>query len=278
MAWDPPVIGREQMVLFAERLDEVLPTEHSVRRLVEVLEQVDWSQWEAKYRHEGVGRPPIHPRVMSGVLLYGLMRRVRSSRQLEDALQMRLDFRWLAEGRSIDHTTLCRFRRDHADRLKDLFVQVVLVARCAGIVSLTELAFDGTKIRANNRRSGKYKVQDLERLQHELQEKFDEHTRLADAIDDEQAGNLKKHAKITSDLQSRLRDITRAMDEVARLTESGQTIPTRLPTTDSDSRSRLISVYVVITTSCSRATSSIRSPCGRSGPCWMCTVSSGANR
>ena len=31
---------------------------------------------------------------MSGIVLYGLMRGVRSSRRLEEALEMRLDFRW----------------------------------------------------------------------------------------------------------------------------------------------------------------------------------------
>ncbi len=45
------------------------------------------------------GQPPIHPRVMAGVILYGLMRRIRSSRQLEYACGNNIDFMWLAEGR-----------------------------------------------------------------------------------------------------------------------------------------------------------------------------------
>lgn len=236
MAWDPPVVSRQQLVLFSERLDEVLPEDHSVRRLVEILDRIDWSEWESEYQHEGVGRPPIHPRVMSGVILYGLMRRIRSSRQLEEALEMRLDFRWLAEGRSIDHTTLCRFRRCHAGRLKDLFVQIVLVARCAGILSLTELAFDGTRIRANNRRSGKYEVKELKRLRKQLQEKFEEHMRLADGLDEEQVTDRGKAKDVGDSLKSRLREIERALDEVNRLSEKNESLPTRIPTTDTNSR------------------------------------------
>jgi len=38
--------------------------------------------------------------------------------------------------------------------LKDLFVQVALVARQSGLLPLAQLAYDGTRIRANNRRSG----------------------------------------------------------------------------------------------------------------------------
>lgn len=238
MSWDSPVVSRSQLVLFSERLDEVLAEDHSVRRLVEILDLVDWSHWEYEYRHAGAGRPPIHPKVMCGVILFGLMRRIRSSRQLEEALQMRLDFRWLAEGRSIDHTTICRFRRDHGDRLKELFVQIILIARQAGIVSLTELAFDGTRIRANNRRSGKLKVADLQRIEQELQAKFDEHNRLAEAADEEQLTDKakRKNAKTRVNLESRLAAITKAMDEIERLKSAGQTIPARIPTTDTDSR------------------------------------------
>ena len=91
MAWDPPEISRDQLVLFSQRLDEVLPGDHLARRLVEILDQLDWKAWEATYKHEGSGRPPIHPKVISGIVLYGLMRGVRSSRRLEEALEMRLD-------------------------------------------------------------------------------------------------------------------------------------------------------------------------------------------
>jgi transposase len=81
MPWDPSVIERNQIVLFAERLDEVLPQDHCVRRLVKVLLQLEWSNWEGEYQHDGSGRRLIHPRVMCGIVLYGLMRGIRASRQ-----------------------------------------------------------------------------------------------------------------------------------------------------------------------------------------------------
>ena len=98
------------------------------RMLDEILARIDWSPWEAGYDRTR-GQPPIHPRVLAGVILYGLLTRIRSSRVLEEALSVRLDFRWLAEGRSIDHTTLSTFRKQHPEALKNLFVQIGLVAR-----------------------------------------------------------------------------------------------------------------------------------------------------
>lgn len=57
--------------------------------------------------------------MLAGVLLYGIIRRIRSSRQLEYALGNNVDFLWLAEGRSIDHTTLAFFRTRFKTQLKD---------------------------------------------------------------------------------------------------------------------------------------------------------------
>ena len=79
--WAQPPQRREQLVLFAQRLDQALPAEHSVRLLDDILTQLDWSAWEAKY-HLSRGQPAIHPRVLAGVLLYGLLTRIRSSRGL----------------------------------------------------------------------------------------------------------------------------------------------------------------------------------------------------
>jgi transposase len=133
--WSQPVETRDQLVLFPHRLEESIPASHSVRLLDEILGQLDWSGFEALY-HGMRGQPPIHPRILSGVILYGLMTRIRSTRMLEDALQIRLDFRWLAEGRSIDHSTLSKFRHERGEQLKRLFVQVGLVARQAGMLPL----------------------------------------------------------------------------------------------------------------------------------------------
>jgi len=41
----------------------------------------------------------------------------------------------LAEGRTIDHTTLSEFRRRHPAELKDLLVQICRIARELGLLS-----------------------------------------------------------------------------------------------------------------------------------------------
>jgi transposase len=73
--WQKAPWERDQLVLFAPTLEERIPEDHPVRLIDEVLDAYDWSEWEAKY-HGRRGQPPIHPRVLAAVLLYGLIRGV----------------------------------------------------------------------------------------------------------------------------------------------------------------------------------------------------------
>ena len=182
MRWIPAVEGRHQLVMFAKKIDEALPSDHVVREFAVLMDELDWSDWEAEYAQRS-GRTAFHPKVMASVILYGMLTRIRSSRQLEEALVVRIDFRWLAEGRRIDHSTICNFRQSKHERLKRLFVQLGLLAHSAGILKLSELAFDGTKIRANNNRSKKLKTEELETLHKELAEKFAAQAAEAEKLD-----------------------------------------------------------------------------------------------
>lgn len=238
--WSEPPESREQLVLFATRLDDAIAGNHAVRLLDEILGRLDWSAWEAEY-HGAKGQPPIHPRVLAGVLLYGLMKRIRSSRALEEALLVRLDFRWLSEGRTIDHTTLSEFRRRGGQRLKELFVQVGLVARELGLLPLEQLAYDGTRLRANNRRSGSRTPAELRALRSELAERYVElEQRLAeeDAREEAQfAGHAASELPTElADTRRRLRQVDAALAELARVEAAGEKAPSRIPLTDPQSR------------------------------------------
>jgi transposase len=149
--WDRPPLNRNQAQLFSPTLDAAIPQDHPVRLFDEILSQLDWQTWEARYPHS-VGRPPIPPKVTASVILYGLSVGVRSSRRLEEACIVRNDFIWLAEGRQIDHSTICGFRTMFAKELKDTFRQVGRLAMTLGLMRLNRIGLDGTRERANSSR------------------------------------------------------------------------------------------------------------------------------
>ena len=235
-----PPLSRDQLVLFPERLDQAIPADHSVRLIDDILGKLDWSHWEQQY-HGRIGQPPIHPRVLAGVILYGLLCRIRSSRSLEEALTVRIDFRWLVEGRTIDHTAISEFRRKNPDALKNLFVQIALVARDLGHLPLATLAFDGTRMRANNRKTGTRTPEELRKAKEELEAKFTEleaKTAEADTCDDEQLGTncgLELREEL-ADVERRRKQVDAALAEINRLEDEGEKVPARIPITDPESR------------------------------------------
>ena len=108
-----------------------------------------------------MGPPAYPPAVMLKVLLYGYSLGLRASRQLERACRRDEAFRFLAGGLRPDHNSICRFRRRHAAQLPKLFVQTVRLCQAAGLVSLGEVALDGTKVRANRSKGGLRAAQQL---------------------------------------------------------------------------------------------------------------------
>ena len=143
---------REQMVLFSQRLDDSLPPDHPVRLVVHLLESGAFAPVFGEWANDYVlleGKPPYHPRDLTGLYIYGMMNRIRSSRQLESACHNRLDVRWLMSGQTPDHSTIAEFVGRHAKRLRGMFQEMLGVAHRAGLVKLEHVSVDGTKIEAN---------------------------------------------------------------------------------------------------------------------------------
>lgn len=164
--WARTPLPREQTLLFPTRLDEIIPADHLVRVYAELLADYDWSEWEALY--DGVvGQPPIHPRYLAVLWLYGLRRRIGTTRKLEYAIQFYTDFMWLAEGHTPDHTTLSKFRTKFGQALKDLFRHVSRRALLEGYLRLEESGTDGTRIKAN---ASRYKTWTAEKIERHLTE------------------------------------------------------------------------------------------------------------
>jgi len=175
MRWAQTPVPREQLVLFSTTLDDRIPDDHSVRLIAEILDIHDWADWEGHYVLVE-GQPPIHAKIVAGTLLYGLTLGIRSSRRLEYMCGHSIDFMWLTEGRVIDHSTFCGFRTRFQGELKDLFRQINLIAMRMGLIRLNQVAYDGTRVKANSSRqhtvSAKTLDERLAALDAEIEEMF----------------------------------------------------------------------------------------------------------
>src|ERR671914_177596 len=140
---------REQDFLMPPSVREWLPAGHLAWYLLDVVERLDLDGFYGAYRADGSGRPAHDPAMMVALLLYAYCVGERSSRRIERRCVEDVAFRVIAANRAPDHTTIARFRQRHAERLAELFVQVLALCAKAGMVRGGTVALDGTKLRAN---------------------------------------------------------------------------------------------------------------------------------
>jgi transposase len=246
--WAESPMQREQIALFAPTLDSSIADDDPVRLFDEVLAGMDWSEWEGEY-HGRLGQPPIHPRHVASAILYGLYRRIRSSRQLEEATHYRLDFIWLLHGRQIDHTTLSKFRTKFRQPLKGLFRQIGRLAMTLGLVRLCEVGFDGTRVKANNARHATQTAKTLEEKLAALGELFEQMMAELDVNDatqrtlDGQDDSPTQLPAPLADVQRRRERVLDALAQAQAADESRRKLgknpeknPAQVPTTDPDAR------------------------------------------
>ena len=243
--WQDAPVPRKQLVLIPTALEELIPADHPVRLVDEILDQLDWTKWEATY-HGSKGQPPIHPSIMAKVMLFAMIRRLRSSRQIEYELKHSIDFMWLTSQRRIDHTTLSEFRRKNSAELRDIFKQMIKLAIDLKIANLAELCIDGTRVLAD---ANRYKTWTSERLSKAI-EQLDGQIAEAlasletnDSRDEDLLGediSADRLPAAVADLKSRreqlagLMQTTQEMDKVRK--KNGSKGPAQLPKTDPDSR------------------------------------------
>ena len=74
-----------QPMLFPENIFDRIPEDHPVRLIDKVVDKLDISTIESKYK--GGGTSAYHPRIMIKILFYAYYNNIYSSRKIEKALR-----------------------------------------------------------------------------------------------------------------------------------------------------------------------------------------------
>ena len=155
--WNP-----EQTLLLPPSPVEWLPANHLVFFLLDLAAELDISAIYAVYEaRDPRGVKAYEPRMMVVLLLYAYCVGIPSSRRIERACWEDAAFRVLTGNQQPDHSRISDFRLVHLDALAGLFVQVLRLCQKAGLVSLGNVALDGTKVKAN---ASKHKAMSHERM------------------------------------------------------------------------------------------------------------------
>ena len=148
------------------RLGDCLPPEHLACFVVDSVALLDLSALYARYGSRG--GEPYAPEVLLALLLYGYATGVFSSRKTERATYESVPFRYSAGNRHPDHDTSAAFRRTFLPELKALFVQVLLLAQEAGVLTLGTISLDGTTIHADASKSKAVSYNEIARREDRL--------------------------------------------------------------------------------------------------------------
>ena len=196
-------------------LRDVLPPDHLARFIVDVVAQLDLS---AVYNHySDQGAPPYAPEMLLGLLFYGYATGVFSSRKIEKATYEVIPFRFIAGDMHPDHDTIANFRKQFLAELKELFVQILLIAQEMGHLQLGNVSLDGSKIHADASKSKAVSYKRLLAIEAYLQAEVKELFALAEAAD---GGQLPEAMHIPD-------EIDRRKQQLAQLAEAKKVLKAR---------------------------------------------------
>jgi len=150
--------------LFPPSPRDWLPEGHLAFFVADTVATLDLGAFYAPYDGDGRRNQPFDPQMMVTVLLYAYATGTFSSRRIARKLEEDVAYRVLAAGNFPAHRTIAEFRQRHLAAFEAVFVQVVQIAREAGLVRLGAIAVDGSKVKAN---ASKHKAMSYGRMRQE---------------------------------------------------------------------------------------------------------------
>jgi transposase len=162
-------------------LGEALPPQHLARFVVDMIVQLDLSKIYAGYA--SVGGEAIAPEILLGLLFYGYATGLFSSRKIEKATYESIPFRYIAGGLHPDHDTIANFRKTFLNEIKELFVQILLLAQAVGVLKLGNISLDGSKIHADASKSKAVSYKRLIEIESQMRQEVGELFELGERVD-----------------------------------------------------------------------------------------------
>lgn len=142
---------RDQVRFETYCLEETLAADHPARTIWAALGKLDLSAFYAplKARGSSPGRPATDPRLLAALWLLGATEGIGSAREIARLCGRDDAYRWLCGGVPVNHHALSDFRVSHEAALDGLLSQAIAALVYKGLVRVTRVSQDGTRLRAS---------------------------------------------------------------------------------------------------------------------------------
>ncbi len=142
---------RNQIEMMLRDLDSLIADDHPVRSIWACLQKLDLSAFYASIKTalDTPGRPASDPQVLLAVWLYATAEGIGSARHLEKLCKEHDAYRWLCGNVPVDYHLLSEFRVAHQEALDNLLTNILATLMKQKLLTLKQVAQDGTRVRAS---------------------------------------------------------------------------------------------------------------------------------
>jgi transposase len=200
---------RNQLVLFPERLDELVLEDNPVRAIDAFVEYINVEATglkRAKLEKESPGRPSYSPKSLLKLYIYGYFKKVRSSRKLMELCHTNIEVMWLMERLTPDFRTISDFRKDNASSIKSVFKAFVKVCIEMGLYNKEIGVQDGSKFRAVNSKDNNVTKPKLLKKMEMVDEKIAKYLEEMDKNDREEVDSQKYSGEEITEILTKLKE------------------------------------------------------------------------
>lgn len=148
--------------------DQLLPGTFEFT-LHHVIEEIDLSIFDARYKNDDTGAPAYDPRILLKIVLFAYARGVMSSRRIERLCRENVVMMALCADAQPDFTTIAEFVSSSTEPIVRLFQEVLLVCDAMGLLGKELFAIDGLKLPSNAAKEWSGTKTDLKKKQQKLE-------------------------------------------------------------------------------------------------------------
>jgi transposase len=166
------------------------------------------------------GRPAYSPWVMLKLYLYGYLNRIRSSRRLEAETKRNIEVMWLLNNLTPNDKTICNFRKDNAEALKEVFKKFTKFCAELELIKGKTVAIDGSKFKADNGRKNCFTTEGAQNTLAKTENKINEYMKELEISDGDDSSEvetseetIKKTLEKLNEKKEKYLEIIKKIDE-----------------------------------------------------------------
>jgi transposase len=200
-------------------LDELIADDHDARLVWRLVETWDLSEFldVVRARGESPGRAATDPKLLVALWLYAATQGVAGGRELARLCEASDPYRWLCGSVPVNYHMLNDFRVAHEAAVKGLLTRMLAVLIRGGLVSVSRIAQDGTRVRAGAGANSFKRRDTIERSLQQAGAHLEVIDKQAERAED---ASERRRAAEARAARRRLDRMKKALEELAKLEEA----------------------------------------------------------